>query len=179
MMLFSYCHPTAIVLTADVILFSLTPHFNAMMMSSEKFFAPLLTSALMKQPNPSHTSRLILGTLAFEMLYSYSLLLYTALSTFFTRSYQHIPDLLHEDTAVSVWSQGHQQSPQDKGSYSQKAWDTPRVEAVSAALLDQASDATTRARLLAVSRKESNCLLWCQNIHLFAQSYANSSISKC
>ena len=65
-------------------------------------------------------------------------------------------DLLHKDTAISVWSKGHCQSPpQDKTSYSQKAWDTPRVEAISAALLDQSSDAITKARLLAVSRKES------------------------
>ena len=59
-----------------------------------------------------------------------------------------------------MWSQGHQQSPpQDKASSSEKAWDTPRVEAVSAALLDQASDAIIRARLLAVSRKESGAWL--------------------
>ena len=69
-------------------------------------------------------------------------------------------DLLHKDIAISVWSQGHQQSPpQEKASFSQKAWDSPRVEAVSAALLDQASDAITRARLLAVSRKESGAWL--------------------
>ena len=69
-------------------------------------------------------------------------------------------DLPNKDKAIFVWSQGHQQPPpQDKASSSQKAWDTPRVEAVSAALLDQASDAITRARLLAVSRKESGAWL--------------------
>ena len=63
---------------------------------------------------------------------------------------------IHKDTAISVWSQGHCQSPpQDKASYCQKVWDTPRVEAISAALLEQSSDAITRARLLAVSKKES------------------------
>ena len=57
-------------------------------------------------------------------------------------------------------SQGHRQfPPQDKASYSQKAWDTPWVEAVSAAMLDQASDAITRTCLLAVSRKESGAWL--------------------
>ena len=64
-------------------------------------------------------------------------------------------DLPNKDKAISVWSQGHQQSPQDKASSSQKAWDTPRVEAVSAALLDQASDAITRARLYWLSQGRS------------------------
>ena len=69
-------------------------------------------------------------------------------------------DLPNKDKAISVWSEGHQQSPpQDKAFSSQKAWDTPRVEAVSVALLDQASDAIIRARLLAVSRKESGAWL--------------------
>ena len=71
-------------------------------------------------------------------------------------------DLLHKDTAISVWSQGHQQSPpQDKASYTQKTWDTPRVEATSAAFLDQASDAITRARLLHVSQEGVWCLASC------------------
>ena len=121
----------------------------------------------MKQPEPKPHFQFNLGAWAFEVLYSehhqLSLLLYTALRTLSTRSYHHVSystDLLHKDTAISVWSKGHCQSPShDKASYCQKAWDTPRVEAISAALLDQSSDAITRARLLAVSRKESGAWL--------------------
>ena len=60
----------------------------------------------------------------------------------------HSTDLLDKNTAISVWSKGHHQSPsQDKASYFRRH-----------GTLDQASDVITRARLLAVSRKES--LAW-------------------
>ena len=67
------------------------PHFNAMMMNLEKYFAPFPTFALMKRLGPKPHFPFDLGALAFEVLYhQLSLLLYTALRTLSTRSYHHV-----------------------------------------------------------------------------------------
>ena len=64
------------------------------------------------------------------------------------------------DDALLLWSQGHDQSPPvGPASHRQKAWDTPKVSAVADALLDNAPDPTSRARLLAASAGESGVWL--------------------
>ena len=64
------------------------------------------------------------------------------------------------DQALSEWSKGHDQppppSPEDKR---QKAWDAPRVQESYDTLLDNAPDARSRARLLAVATRESGAWL--------------------
>ena len=61
------------------------------------------------------------------------------------------------DRALSEWSKGHDQppppSPEDKR---QKAWDAPWVQDT---LLDNAPDARSRARLLAIATRESGAWL--------------------
>ena len=82
----------------------------------------------------------------------------------FTRSYHHVSFPQTFFTTILLSLCGHrtisQFPPQDKA---QKAWDTPRVEAVSAALLDHTSDAITRACLLTVSRMETGA--WLHAVH--------------
>ena len=64
------------------------------------------------------------------------------------------------DDALLLWSQGHVQSPPvGPASHRQKVWDTPKVSAVADALLDNAPDPTSRARLLAASAGESGVWL--------------------
>ena len=64
--------------------------------------------------------------------------------------------LLHCEEAVVLWSQGLKQSPPEgSASYRQKSWDAHKVLASAESLLEGAPDATSRARLLAVSTKET------------------------
>ena len=64
------------------------------------------------------------------------------------------------DLALSLWSVGHQVTPPlHPASFSQKAWDFPRVQAVAQDLLNSAPDAVTRARLLATSTPDSGAWL--------------------
>ena len=64
------------------------------------------------------------------------------------------------DDALLLWSQGHDQSPPvGPASHRQKVWDTPKVSTVADALLDNAPDPTSRARLLAASAGESGVWL--------------------
>ena len=68
--------------------------------------------------------------------------------------YQEIVD------AYDQWRLGlNAVPPSPPASFVQKEWDTPRVEERVAFLLAQASDAKSRARLLAVSTKESGAWL--------------------
>ena len=65
-------------------------------------------------------------------------------------------DLSQVETALTFWSQGHDSPPPPSpASHLQKAWDSCRVEAAADTLLENARDATSRARLLAASIKES------------------------
>ncbi len=67
------------------------------------------------------------------------------------------------DEAVSVWSVGHEcLPPEDVAATSQKLWDFPRTASLAAErlLVDATSD-VERARLLAVSAKESGAWLRC------------------
>ena len=58
------------------------------------------------------------------------------------------------DTALSVWSAGHDQLPPESQSQgSQTMWDTLRSSIVAKSLLSEASDTTSRARLLASTAK--------------------------
>ena len=62
--------------------------------------------------------------------------------------------------ALSSWMQGHDSPPPpDPVAHRQRMWDLPRVCAISQALIDNASDARSRARLLAVCRSESGAWL--------------------
>ena len=64
------------------------------------------------------------------------------------------------DLAISLWSVGHEVTPPlPPASFSQKAWDSPRVQAVAQDLLNSAPDAVTRAQLLAISTPESGAWL--------------------
>ena len=68
--------------------------------------------------------------------------------------------LLHCEEAVVLWSQGLEQStPEGSASYRQKSWDAHKVLASAESLLEGAPDATSRARLLAVSTKEAGAWL--------------------
>ena len=68
--------------------------------------------------------------------------------------------LLHCEEAVVLWSQGLEQSPPEgSASYRQKSWDAHKVLASAKSLLEGAPDATSRARLLAVSTKEAGAWL--------------------
>ena len=72
---------------------------------------------------------------------------------------QSLP-LPYTDEAVALWSQGHVQTPPaGSAAFQQKSWDTHKVLASADSLLNGAPDATSRARLLAVSIKESGAWL--------------------
>ena len=65
-----------------------------------------------------------------------------------------------ESTVLNSWSQGHSAPPPTAPtSCQQRAWDSPRVTASAAALLEAVPDPTTRAHLLASRRKESGAWL--------------------
>ena len=64
------------------------------------------------------------------------------------------------DTALSVWSAGHDQLPPDSESQgNQRAWDALRSSVVAESLLSEAPDVTSRARLLASTAKGSGVWL--------------------
>ena len=68
--------------------------------------------------------------------------------------------LLHVAEGVALWSQLHSQPPPvDTLSHHQKSWDTPVVMATFDTLLEDATDATPTARLLAASTSESGAWL--------------------
>ena len=68
--------------------------------------------------------------------------------------------IVARDEALSCWSQGHNNPPPpDSVSHCQREWDFPRVKASAQALLEEAPDARSRARLLATGRKESGAWL--------------------
>ena len=68
--------------------------------------------------------------------------------------------IVARDEALSCWSQGHNNPPPpDSVSHCQREWDSPRVKASAQALLEEAPDARSRARLLATGRKESGAWL--------------------
>ena len=72
---------------------------------------------------------------------------------------QSLP-LPYTDEAVALWSQGHEQTPPaGSAAFRQKSWDAHKVLASADSLLEGAPDATSRARLLAVSTKESGAWL--------------------
>ena len=74
-------------------------------------------------------------------------------------SLQSLP-IPHLDTAVSLWSHGHDNPPPTgTAACSQKTWDTSVVSTTAESLLESAPDDITRARLLAVSTKESGAWL--------------------
>ena len=65
-----------------------------------------------------------------------------------------------KDEALLHWAQGHEQPPPPpKASHKQKSWDSPRIEAAVELLMDNAPDTRSRARLLAVTTKESGAWL--------------------
>ena len=65
------------------------------------------------------------------------------------------------DEAVSVWSVGHEcLPPEDVAVTSQKLWDFPRTASLAQRLLVDATSDVERARLLAVSAKESGDFLF-------------------
>ena len=67
---------------------------------------------------------------------------------------QSLP-LPYTDEAVALWSQGHEQTPPvGSAAFRQKSWDAHKVLASADSLLNGTPDATSRARLLAVSTKE-------------------------
>ena len=67
---------------------------------------------------------------------------------------------LHCEEAVVLWFQGLELSPPEgSASYRQKSWDAHKVLASAESLLEGAPDATSRARLLAVSTKEAGAWL--------------------
>ena len=79
---------------------------------------------------------------------------------------QILPASLHEtnnvwtDSALVKWQQGHNEPPPTgENSHLQRAWDKPKVDATFKRLLNDAQDPSTRARLLAVSTKESGAWL--------------------
>ena len=68
--------------------------------------------------------------------------------------------LPYYDSALSFWSEGHTNPPPSgAAACSQKSWDAPKVSSVSDSLLESAPNDSTRARLLAVSTKESGAWL--------------------
>ena len=74
-------------------------------------------------------------------------------------SLQSLP-IPHLDAAVSLWSHGHDTPPPSgTAACSQKSWDTSVVSSTAESLLEGAPDDITRARLLAVSTKESGAWL--------------------
>jgi len=66
----------------------------------------------------------------------------------------------HQDMALSIWSQGHDNPPPlGTAACIQKNWDASKVMKTADSLLENACDDVTRARLLAVSAKESGAWL--------------------
>ena len=64
------------------------------------------------------------------------------------------------ESAISIWSQGHSESPPSPpNSFQQRTWDEPHVVATYNKLLDHPQDSQTKARLLAVSCPESGAWL--------------------
>jgi len=66
----------------------------------------------------------------------------------------------HVEDAQRLWAEGHDRAPPEGvAQYRQKAWDTLRASASAEALLENAPDPRTRARLLASMTKESGTWL--------------------
>ena len=66
----------------------------------------------------------------------------------------------HRDEALSLWSAGHDDAPPAGAAAAiQKSWDTPKVQSSADFLLCSAPSDLVRARLLAVSAKESGAWL--------------------
>ena len=83
----------------------------------------------------------------------------TLVAQIIPRHLRKFPIVAREE-AFSCWSQGHHNPPPpDSVSHRQREWDSPRVKASAQALLEDAPDARSRARLLAASRKESGAWL--------------------
>ena len=69
-------------------------------------------------------------------------------------------ELLHIGSALASWSLDHNHPPPvAPASHRQKVWDTAKVSAMADALLENAPDALSRARLMAASAKESGAWL--------------------
>ena len=74
-------------------------------------------------------------------------------------SLQPLP-IPHLDAAVALWSQGHDNlPPSGSAACNQKTWDASVVSTSAEGLLEDAPDDMARARLLAVSAKESGAWL--------------------
>ena len=72
---------------------------------------------------------------------------------------QEFPIVAREE-ALSYWSHGHNNPPPPNSvSHRQREWDTPRVKVSAQALLEDAPDERSRARLLAASRQETGAWL--------------------
>ena len=71
---------------------------------------------------------------------------------------QPLPTLYEED-ALSLWSSGHNIPPSGAAACVQKSWDAPLVSNAVDLLLQNAPHDVARARLLAVSAKESGAWL--------------------
>ena len=71
---------------------------------------------------------------------------------------QPLPTLYEED-AISLWSSGHHIPPSGAATCVQKSWDAPLVSNAVDLLLQNAPHDVARARLLAVSAKESGAWL--------------------
>ena len=71
---------------------------------------------------------------------------------------QPLPTLYEED-ALSLWSSGHHIPPSGAAARVQKSWDAPLVSNAVDLLLQNAPHDVARARLLAVSAKESGAWL--------------------
>ena len=66
----------------------------------------------------------------------------------------------HKDLALTMWSQGHENPPPSgTAARVQKSWDMCKVVKTAESLLENAPDDMARARLLAVSTKESGAWL--------------------
>ena len=64
------------------------------------------------------------------------------------------------DEAKASWSAGHEsEAPEDTAACMQRAWDSVRTMSTSQRLLDNAVDEEERARLLAVTTRESGAWL--------------------
>ena len=64
------------------------------------------------------------------------------------------------ESTLTTWLHSHDEPPpSNTASHHQKAWDAPCIRATYDTLLDESSDASTRARLLAVATKESGAWL--------------------
>ncbi len=79
--------------------------------------------------------------------------------------------------AIALWSQGHDQLPPvGTAAHRQKNWDTHKVSATADALLEGAPDATSRARLLAASARESGAWLNALSISSLCLRMDNNTI---